>query len=107
MTAGRLKERIVIEHKAVLRDIRTGEELPAKIERIAARTEVRYGGGGRSNENGEIVYPYDITFTLWLHMERHAGDYDTIVYRGDRYIIYSRERDEREKALYLKCRKDG
>lgn len=107
MIAGRLNKPIVIEHTVTTQDLPDGEELSQEIKNITTRADVIYGGGGRSNENGEIVYPYDITFILWYYMDKYVSDYDTIIYRGDRYLIESREADEPSKILYLKCRKNG
>lgn len=106
MIAGRLTETIMIEHTERRSDSPTGFMLPEDVKRVTTRADVKWGGGGRSNENGEIVYPYDITFICWLYVEKFCDEYDTIRYRGESYAIISIEPDRPGKRLYIKCRKN-
>ena len=100
MRAGLLKEVISVE-KPIIKADDYGAEKKLWINHISnTRANVNYSSGNRANENGEIVYTYEVIFTVRVYHQ--INEYMRIIWKNKKYRILSIEPNRELQQLVIK-----
>lgn len=90
MRAGLLRYNITFAKPVIVRDDFGGNSIVYE-KVIDTRANINYNSGNRANENGEIVWGHNLTFTVRLY---HELSNDWIIrYDGKEYRILSIDKD--------------
>lgn len=100
MRAGLLKEVIKVEQPKVLTDD-YGAEKTSWIPFInKTRARVTYSTGNRANENNEVVFNYEVIFTMRIYHQ--IKEQMRIIWKNRKYRILSIEENTEQQQLLIK-----
>lgn len=100
MIAGRLNEIITVEKLQVTKNEYGEEQTDNFIFKFNTRAEVKYNSGSRTNDNNELFFSYDLTFTVRIYND--IDELDRIVWNGNRYRILSTERNRQFQLINIR-----
>lgn len=102
MQAGLLNESITVMREVSVRD-EYGAVKTELATRCTPRCRVIYGGGNKSEVNGQISQNYQRTFVVRIHND--IDESDLIEYKGILYKITSLDPDRRGQQLTIHTQK--
>lgn len=101
MIAGALKEIISVEKPIEVRD-EFGANKLVWVEAIPrTRAKVTYSNGNRVNDNNEIVFAYEVIFTIRIY--HHIDEYYRIIWKNKKYRILSLEPDKAKQQIIIRA----
>lgn len=102
MQAGRLKHIISIEKLNIVKNNFGEVEAEEWIDKLPdIRAQVTYQNGNRVDENNELFFAYQITFTVRIYHD--IEELDRVVYKNKKYRILSIEDNEELQLKNLRC----
>lgn len=101
MVAGTLKEIISVEKPIEIRDEFGANKLIWEKVIPRTRAKVTYSNGNRVNENNEIIFAYDVIFTIRIY--HHIDEYMRIIWKNKKYRILSLEPDKTKQQITIRA----
>lgn len=101
MVAGTLKEVISVEKQIAIRDEFGANKLVWVQEIPRTRAKVTYSNGNRVNENNEIIFAYEVIFTIRIY--HHIEEQYRIIWKNKKYRILSLEPDKAKQQLIIRA----
>lgn len=99
MQAGILTETITIQQPSINQN-GYGANSIVWTDYIRTKSAVTYNNGNRYNENNEIIFTYQVTFTIRIYHQ--LDERMRIVWNGNKYRILSIEPDKHQQKLVIK-----
>ena len=102
MIAGRLNKIITVQKLNIIKNKFgevEGEEWIDKLPNI--RSQVTYQNGNRVDENNELFFAYQITFTVRIYHD--IEELDRLVYNDKKYRILSIEENSEMQLKNIRC----
>lgn len=100
MRAGLLNSVIQVEKPEVVTDDFGANSLQWVNHIPKTRAKVTYSSGSRANENNEIIFAYEVIFTVRVY--HNITERMRILWEGNKYRILSIERDKALQQLIIK-----
>jgi len=94
MRAGLLTEVVTVEQPIVVNDNFGANSIQWKPIIINTRAKVTYSSGNRANENNEIVFAYEVLFTMRIYHQ--IDECMRIIWKNRKYRILSIERNREQ-----------
>lgn len=91
MQAGKLRYPIEIQKPVIDRTDSGANKKPTWETVIITKANVTYHSGNRINENQEVIYDYEVDFTIRFYHE--VDEYMRIFWKGRQYRILSIEKN--------------
>lgn len=101
MVAGTLKEIISVEKPMEVRDEFGANKLVWVKAIEKTRAKVTYSNGNRVNENNEIIFAYEVVFTIRSY--HHIEEYYRILWKSKSYRILSIEPDKAKQQITIRA----
>ena len=102
MIAGKLSKIITIEKLNIIKNNFGEVEAEEWIDKLPnIRSQVTYQNGNRVDENNELFFAYQITFTVRIYHD--IEELDRVVYKNKKYRILSIEDNEELQLKNLRC----
>lgn len=99
MIAGALKEVISVEQPKIVKDDFGANKLIWETAIASTRAKVTYTSGNRANENNEIVFAYNVIFTVRIYHQ--ISENMRIIWKSKKYRILSLESDLSKQQLTI------
>lgn len=105
MIAGKLNKLITVQKLNIFKnkfgevETEEGEEWIDKLKNI--RSQVTYQNGNRVDENNELFFAYQVTFTVRIYHK--IDELDRVVYNDKNYRILSIEENDELQLKNLRC----
>lgn len=99
MQAGLLKEVVTIQKPVVNQDGFGANDVNWS-DLITTRASVGYNTGNRVNDNNEITFAYQVTFTVRVYHQ--INERMRIIWQGKKYRILSIELDKQKQRLTIR-----
>lgn len=101
MRAGLLNEVIKVEQPVTITDEFGANSI--KWETFIGRTkaQVTYSSGNRLNENNEIIFAYEVVFTVRIYHQ--INERMRIIWKNKKYRILSLEENKHLQSLTIKA----
>ena len=100
MRAGQLSSVIQVEKPEVVSDDFGANSLQWVNHIPKTRAKVTYSSGSRANENNEIIFVYEVIFTVRIY--RSITERMRILWEGRKYRILSMEEDKERQQKIIK-----
>ena len=100
MRAGLLNSVISVEKPEVVSDEFGANSLQWVNLIPKTRAKVTYSSGNRTNENNEIIFSYEVIFTVRFY--HPITERMRIIWEGQKYRILSIEKDKAQRQLIIK-----
>lgn len=100
MQAGLLTEVITIQQPIINQD-GFGANSISWDNCIFTRASVNYNSGNRVNENNEIIFAYQVTFTVRVYHQ--INERMRIIWKGKKYRILSIELDKHKQRQIIRA----
>lgn len=100
MRAGLLTEVVTVEQPIIAKDDFGATEHLWKPIIINTRAKVSYSSGGRANENNEIVFAYEVLFTMRIYHQ--INERMRIIWKNRKYRILSIEYNREQQQQIIK-----
>lgn len=100
MRAGLLTEVVTVEQPIIVTDDYGANSIQWKPMIINTRAKVSYSSGNRANENNEIVFAYEVLFTMRIYHQ--IDERMRIIWKNRKYRILSIERNREQQHLIIK-----
>ena len=102
MRAGLLTEDIEITRPVESKN-EFGEKVLTYEQFYTTKARPIYGGGNRAQENGEILYNYNLSFEIYDYVQ--VKDTDHILYEENEYRILSIEHNKHQMKKIVRVEK--
>lgn len=99
MRAGLLTEVVTVEQPITITDD-FGANKTGWNPIINTRAKVSYSSGNRANENNEIVFTYEVLFTMRIYHQ--INERMRIIWKNRKYRILSIERNKEQQHQIIK-----
>ena len=100
MIAGTLKDIISIEEPIVVKDEFGANKLVWEKAIKRTRAKVSYRSGSRTNENNEIIFAYEVDFTIRIYHQ--VTENMRIIWKNKKYRILSLEPDKAKQQITIR-----
>lgn len=100
MRAGLLTEVVTVEQPIIVTDDFGANQIVWKPMIINTRAKVSYSSGNRANENNEIVFAYEVLFTMRIYHQ--INERMRIIWKNRKYRILSIERNKEQQHQIIK-----
>lgn len=100
MRAGLLTEIIKVEQPIIVTDDFGANKLEWKPFINSTRAKVSYSSGNRANENNEIVFAYEVLFTVRIYHQ--INERMRIIWKNRKYRILSIELNKEQQHQIIK-----
>ena len=100
MRAGLLNEIITLYRPTITKN-EFGEDIETWNTVGDYRARVVHAGGSRTNENSEMVYPYQKTFIVRIYVDIQEDD--IIAFKSTRYRVLSIEKSRELQQITVSC----
>lgn len=100
MRAGRLTEIISVEKPTQWSNEYGATSIQWENFIGKTRAEVTYSNGNRRNENNEIIFAYEVTFTVRIYHQ--INERMRIIWKNKKYRILSIEENKELQSLTIK-----
>lgn len=100
MRAGRLTEVISVEQPIQNQNEYGATALEWKPFICKTKAEVTYSSGNRRNENNEIIFAYEVVFTVRIY--HHINERMRIIWKNKKYRILSIQENKELQSLTIK-----
>lgn len=102
MIAGKLNKIITIQKQEIVKNKFGEVESEEWIDKLPnIRSQVTYRNGNRVDENNELVFAYDMCFTIRRYHK--VDELDRIIYDDKKYRILSKEENDESQLINLFC----
>lgn len=99
MRAGLLKEVISVDKPIVAADDFGANKIEWINHIKRTRAKVTYSSGNRANENNEIIFAYNVVFTVRIYHQ--INERMMIIWKSRKYRILSIEEDKEQQQLII------
>ena len=100
MRAGLLNSVIAVDKPTVVADDFGANSLNWEQHISSTRAKVTYSSGTRANENNEIIFAYEVIFTVRIYHQ--INERMRIIWEGRKYRILSIEENKELQQLTIK-----
>lgn len=100
MRAGLLNSVIAVDKPIVVADDFGANSLKWEQHISSTRAKVTYSSGTRANENNEIIFAYEVIFTVRIYHQ--INERMRIIWEGRKYRILSIEENKELQQLTIK-----
>ena len=100
MKAGLLNEVIRIEKPVTNRDEYGADSKIWETQVAKTKASVTFNSGNRVNENNEIIYAYQVTFTIRIYHQ--INEEMRIIWKNKKYRILSLEENKQRQNITIR-----
>lgn len=101
MRAGLLTEVVTVEQPIIVTDDYGANKLQWMPMIINTKANVSYSSGNRANENNEIVFAYEVVFTMRIYHQ--INERMRIIWKNRKYRILSIEVNRAQQHQIIKA----
>ena len=101
MIAGKLNKVVTFQKLNLLKNEFGEIEGEEWVDKFTTRAQITYQNGQRTDENNELFFAYQVTFTVRIYHD--IDELDKVVFNNKNYRILSIEENDQAQLKNIRC----